>query len=399
MAYSIEETNMDVTKTPASTPVPPEAVPRLRAAAWAALLWSALAGALALGWMAGLLPPPPVTAVHLDSPLQIPPPAVGTALLLGIAALGMVTAAGMLLGADARTARLTRGLAASLAVLVLLLTPGHFLALLGYTLALPVLGWIVPGIGAAYLSALVEPTTLVALFGVAGVLAWTWAAWGHGRGADGGCGDCGRSAQAGAKEEHERRLRALRVGRRAVLVGAVFAFAYPAARLPWAFGVGFGLAELDAETATVGLSLGGAALVGVVLMTGLIVDWGVRFPRWVPGLAGRRVPVGLAILPAVVAVALITTGRSMLAQVLFAAPSLALVEFDDLWWVHGLALAAALPWGIAVAVATAAYLVRRRAQCGTCERGEPEQTPSDLRRHVRRGAAGLTGGPRAGTAR
>lgn len=46
-----------------------------------------------------------------------------------------------------------------------------------------------------------------------------------------------------------------------------------------------------------GLLLGGAALVGTVLTLGLICRWGETFPRWVPRLAGRPVPVALAVVP------------------------------------------------------------------------------------------------------
>jgi len=54
---------------------------------------------------------------------------------------------------------------------------------------------------------------------------------------------------------------------------------------------------LPAETRIWGLLLGGAALLGVVLTIGLIRPWGVRFPRWMPRLAGRPVPVAAAAVP------------------------------------------------------------------------------------------------------
>ena len=55
---------------------------------------------------------------------------------------------------------------------------------------------------------------------------------------------------------------------------------------------------LPAETRIWGLLLGGGALLGVVLTIGLIRPWGVRFPRWMPRLAGRPVPVAAAAVPA-----------------------------------------------------------------------------------------------------
>ena len=48
-----------------------------------------------------------------------------------------------------------------------------------------------------------------------------------------------------------------------------------------------------------GAALGSMGLIGSVLTFGLIRPWGERFPRWVPVLRGRRVPVALAVVPAV----------------------------------------------------------------------------------------------------
>ncbi|MFI6521992.1 hypothetical protein ACIBF1_41025 [Spirillospora sp. NPDC050679] len=39
---------------------------------------------------------------------------------------------------------------------------------------------------------------------------------------------------------------------------------------------------------------------------GLVAVWGERFPRWVPGLRGRRVPTAAAVVPAALGAALLT---------------------------------------------------------------------------------------------
>lgn len=49
-----------------------------------------------------------------------------------------------------------------------------------------------------------------------------------------------------------------------------------------------------------------ACTVGVVLTLGLISRWGEVFPRWVPVLSGRAVPVMLAVVPGTLVAAVIT---------------------------------------------------------------------------------------------
>src|SRR5690606_5586783 len=55
--------------------------------------------------------------------------------------------------------------------------------------------------------------------------------------------------------------------------------------------------DVDLSTRVWGLTLSSGAWLGVVLTLGLIRPWGEVFPRWVPGLAGRRVPVAAAAVP------------------------------------------------------------------------------------------------------
>jgi hypothetical protein len=55
--------------------------------------------------------------------------------------------------------------------------------------------------------------------------------------------------------------------------------------------------DLPAEVRLWGLLLGASALVGTVLTLGLVLPWGETFPRWVPRLGGRAVPVAAAVVP------------------------------------------------------------------------------------------------------
>lgn len=106
--------------------------------------------------------------------------------------------------------------------------------------------------------------------------------------------------------------------------------------------------ELPPETRLWGLLLGGAAVLGAVLTVGLIRPWGETFPRWMPGLAGRTVPIRAAAVPGGIVAALLT---------LAAVPMLVAMLTEDLaggekalsvllfpFWVWGPALALAV-WG------------------------------------------------------
>jgi hypothetical protein len=106
------------------------------------------------------------------------------------------------------------------------------------------------------------------------------------------------------------------------------------------------------------------ALGGALLTLGLIQHWGEVFPSWLPVLAGRRVPPGLAIVPATVASVVLTTGgltiwRMVIAEGIGAAAGLGGLA-------PGLAF---LPWGLTLGLATLAYYYRRRGRCQYCGRG------------------------------
>jgi hypothetical protein len=117
---------------------------------------------------------------------------------------------------------------------------------------------------------------------------------------------------------------------------------------PWPVGGPGPDVGLSPEIRLWGVLLGLAALVGSMLTTGLISSWGERFPRWTPGLTGRRVPIALAAVPAgLVAWIVMMAAPSMVAQVW--------VEGDPLYlFLFPLPL-----WGPALALATAAYVLRR----------------------------------------
>jgi hypothetical protein len=123
-----------------------------------------------------------------------------------------------------------------------------------------------------------------------------------------------------------------------------------------------------------GLFLATFGLVGALLMLGLVQRWGEAFPRWMVGLAGRRVPIALAAVPAwLVSVLLIVGGIGIwsgLAQMVANAKT-AGAEGSGLIGeiVFQLGPTLLFPgWGVALAVATLGYYYRRRGPCAQCGR-------------------------------
>lgn len=154
---------------------------------------------------------------------------------------------------------------------------------------------------------------------------------------------------------------AARWGRTATWIAAVIPSLYAVTRFAWLAGIPLGmsretLAEMRADGAVwAGAGLGAFAVVGTVLTLGLVARWGERFPRWLPGLAGRRVPVPLAVIPAgVVALGVLAASVDLMAN----------ARFMDLILAGN---PAALPmvlwpvWAVTLAAAAFAYQLRRRA--------------------------------------
>jgi hypothetical protein len=112
---------------------------------------------------------------------------------------------------------------------------------------------------------------------------------------------------------------AARWGRVAALVAAACTLPYFLLRMtwltPWPVGMPVEALTAEPEMRLHGLLLGLAAFAGGVLTVGLISRWGEVWPRWVPVLRGRAVPVAAAVVPgALVAVLLSAAAVPMLIQ-------------------------------------------------------------------------------------
>jgi hypothetical protein len=84
------------------------------------------------------------------------------------------------------------------------------------------------------------------------------------------------------------------VGRWATYVAVVIPIPYAVTRWAWALGFPLGISEeFLREGQEVGLWWAGAALAvgGAILTLGLVQRWGEVFPRWIPFLGGKRVPI------------------------------------------------------------------------------------------------------------
>ncbi|GAA3754621.1 hypothetical protein GCM10022225_44250 [Plantactinospora mayteni] len=177
------------------------------------------------------------------------------------------------------------------------------------------------------------------------------------------CPSCGRRPGEAGWTSAES---AARWGRWAVRVAAVIPVLYAIVRLAWAAGIPLGITdEFLREMQRTGLVWAGAGLaafglVGAVLTLGLAQRWGERFPRWMIGLAGRRVPIKLAVVPATgVAVAITAAGLSLYGQpeLLAELGGGTLTVLPMLLWPV---------WGTALGAATLAYHLRRRGACDRC---------------------------------
>ncbi len=158
---------------------------------------------------------------------------------------------------------------------------------------------------------------------------------------------------------------------RLAMVCAVGApLAYATIRGAWALGLPVGatetfLAPYTAPGARLTEAIiAGAATVGALLTVGLVRPWGETFPRWLPGLAGRRVPPMLAVIPAAAAAILLMSAgvalsRGILAMAWGLMPATPAAELAN-WGAWSAAPLWAL-WGLALAAATYAYHLRRRS--------------------------------------
>lgn len=160
--------------------------------------------------------------------------------------------------------------------------------------------------------------------------------------------------------EDDLPLRPSRGAKVAVGLALVAPVTYAFTRILWALGIPIGLssdffdegAEMGAWN--VGLVLALAGLAGCLLTLGLVQRWGEVVPKWAGPLAGRRVPITLATIPAtIVSLALLAGGAGVIREGLLGG-----IGIVGEWATAGPTYLFPL-WAIALAWATYLYRSRR----------------------------------------
>ena len=358
-----------------------------RWAPYAAVAWSLIYAALGVYWaVSGRgFPYTPETASDIMGPLLgrfgsgvawivvmmagIPAAAVGAAMLRGVRSRALrpllITAGALLAG-----------------VLLLLMTALNLLVKVGYIPYAILSLFTGAKFGQTYLESLTQWVTIHQLLCLIGGFLWLAATVCYGRRSVGACLYCGRRD---VPEGWQRPNQAARWGRIAVYVAMVAPVFYAFTRYAWALGFPLGMSEgylrrgQESGIWTSGLFLATFGLVGAILMLGLVQRWGGVFPRWMIGLAGRRVPIALAVVPAsLVSVLLIVGGIAIwsgLAQMvagLVAGGAEGIGLIGEIIFQVGPTLLFPV-WGVALAVATLGYYYRRRGPCRVCGRGALSQ--------------------------
>ncbi|MFS1305306.1 hypothetical protein [Streptosporangium longisporum] len=350
---------------------------------YAAALWSLGYGALGVSWALGAPGFPwGASDPDLDRELSVlagASPVPGGWWVAAFCALGVVVSLALTLtGGRGAAGRVPLFLVWPMVVLLVLVIPDSRLMMgVAYTPLLLVAPLFDLSLGGTTLADAWPWPVLNQLLCVAGGLLLAAAALNFRRRRLGACADCGRTGHDGWTSP----AAAARWGRTAVAVAVAVPLVYCATRWSWALGIPLGVRREFLEEGareTPGIWLAGAYLatfgaLGGVLTLGLVQRWGEVFPRWIPGLRGRRVPVLLAVVPAgfvsiVVTVAGLTYIRWTVAG-----------RFELAEWGAWLPETFWPVWGAALAAAALAYHLRRRPGCPHCGHGPAVTgTPSSI---------------------
>ena len=352
-------------------------------APYAAVAWSLLYAILGVYWaVSGRgFPYPPETVSDDLGPLlgQFGPGVAWIVVIMaGIPAAALGTA--MLRGMRSRALRplfITAGALLS-GVLLLLMTGFSLLQTLGYTPLSIVKLFTGDELGQAYLGMLTQWTTVHQLLCLLGGFLWLATTISYARRSGDACLYCGRRD---GPERWTDSNKAARWGRIAVYVSMVPPVFYAFTRYAWALGFPLGMSEeywrrgQESGLWIAGLFLANFGLVGAVLTLGLVQRWGEVFPRWMIGLAGRRVPIALAVVPAsLVSVLVMVGGIAIWSGLGRMVDNLVADGGKNIELIGGILFHVGptllFPvWGLALAVATLGYYYRRRGPCEVCGRG------------------------------
>ena len=344
---------------------PQNLAPRLAVAV--AAIWSLVYLGLGIFWVLGGPGNPADPAVDEGATLSLLGslgPVAGSAISTVLAALGLMLVAAMTFLPQVADrvrypSQLVTALAATLGVTLAVVLPDYrLLATIAYTPILVVLKLF----GAAPEEATLWdwPVANMAVLSLAGLAFITLAAVHHRKTAR-ISSELGREGRGG---QWTTPAAAARWGRWATAIAVAVPLGYATTRYAWALGIPLGVDQqlLDdlGDGVYAGAGLATLGVGGAILTLGLVQRWGEVFPRWMLGLRGRRVPVGVAVVPAAITSVAVTSAGLMFVR--FGVTG----KFGDTFPGENTDLAAWLPemfwplWGIALAAATYAYWLRRR---------------------------------------
>lgn len=264
-------------------------------------------------------------------------------------------------------------------VLLLLMTALNLLVMVGYTPYAILCLFTGAEFGQIYLEFWTQWTTIHQLLCLVGGFFWLAATVIYARQSAGACLVCGRRDDL---EGWTSPNKAARWGRTAVYVAIVVPVFYALTRYAWALGFPLGMDEELFRTGQesgkwigAALTLGNFNLLGAFLMLGLVQCWGDVFPRWMIGLAGRRVPIGLAVVPSSLVSVLLVVGGIGIWSISGQMVTNLVASGAENMEVVGAIIFELGPtllfpvWGAALAMATLGYYYRRRGPCSVCGRG------------------------------
>jgi hypothetical protein len=360
-----------------------------RWAPYAAVVWSLIYAALGVYWAVsgrGFPYTPETVSDFMGPPVGRFGPGVAWIIVIMAGMPAAAVGAAMLRGGPRNHGWRSRALRPLLitagallaGVLLLLMTDLNLLINLGY-LPYAVFGLFTGSESSRkILESWTQWATIHQLLCLTGGFLWLAATVSYARRSGGACLYCGRQ---GGPEGWTSPERAARWGRIAVYVAMAAPVFYTLTRYAWALGIPLGMSEehlrrgQESGTWISGLFLATFGLVGAVLMLGLVQRWGEVFPRWMIGLAGRRVPIALAVLPAsLVSVLLIVgglgiwSGLPQMTANAAAAGAEGIGLLGEIIFQVGPTLLFPV-WGVALAMATLGYYYRRRGPCDVCGRG------------------------------
>lgn len=340
-------------------------------AGYLAAAWSLLYGAIGLYWALGGAGFPFGTANDPGARESLLVAVRAQTAAPVIAGLGLVAALVALVMARAHRPGTSRVLLlafawALTAALLILIPDRRVLVAVGYA-PLFLIGAPFHWPPVSFLVAIPWPVVNQFILIVGGIL-WAATAVAYQRRSHAACEHCGRITGHHAQQLSHTTVQ--RWGKWAVAVAITVPIIYAVTRYAWLLGIPLGISQqFLREGQAIGLWWAGAGLatVGVadaILTLGLVQRWGEVFPRWVVGLAGKRVPPALAIVPAsLVSVILTSSGLAEVRTALLSPNIFLPVELT--WSTLGPTLLWPF-WGIALGIATYAYYLRRRGQCKFC---------------------------------